>query len=421
MDIKSFNDVKAALKPHVPPSRSMRKVYTLENMLKLMDFFGNPQESYKAIHIAGTSGKTSTAYYTAAMLTEAGKKVGLAVSPHVVEINDRTQINMVPLEEQHYCRYFSEFFGQYAKSTIEATYFELLVAFAYWVFAKEEVDYAVIEVGLGGLLDATNVIKRPDKVCVITDIGRDHTEVLGKTIPEIVAQKAGIIHPYNITVTYDQGDEVMAVVREICDQQKAELHEIWPLRPGELPKILPLFQRRNWYLALNVFGRVAERDGMPSLLSSQLAKVANTHIPARMEIVQRSGKTVVFDGAHNAQKMEALARSIKDRFGSAKIVAVLGLVRSKNFKLRTRLEAITGVADKIFITSFTGSQDMSQECVDPAKIAEYLHLKGFDGWEIIADAFDAYTAAQRSGADIILVTGSFYLIDEVRQKILKSS
>lgn len=418
MTIQSFEDAERVLYTYVPPFYAQRKVYTLDNMRKLMEHFGNPQESFKVIHIAGTSGKTSTSYYIASMLTAEGKKVGLTVSPHVEGINERAQINMVPLDEAAYVKYFQEFMHALEEGGLRATYFELLIAFAYWVFQKEGVEYAVIEVGLGGLLDATNVVMRPDKVCVITDIGQDHTEVLGKTTAEIVAQKAGIIRPHNTVVMYDQGEEIMSVAREICEQQHAELHEIWPLKPKDLPVSLPLFQRRNWYLALSVFNCLVERDGVEPLDQQQLAASSQVQVPARMEMIMRAGKTTVMDGAHNAQKMVALAQSMMERFPGSTMTIVLALVRSKNFKVRTRLEAITGIADRIIITSFEGTQDLMRECVDPAKIAEYLHLKGFSGWEIVADPVEAYKTALQGDSDVVLVTGSFYLIDEIRPYIL---
>ena len=190
--LRSFNDIDTVLKDFIPPMRSFRSVYTLDTMRALMLALGNPQNSYKTIHVAGTSGKTSTSYYIAALLGQTGKKIGLSVSPHVDNVNERVQIDLVPLDEHEYCQQFSTFLQIINKLRIKPTYFELLIAFAFWQFAQEKVDYAVIEVGLGGLLDGTNVIERSDKVCVIADIGLDHVAVLGNSLAGIAAQKAGI-------------------------------------------------------------------------------------------------------------------------------------------------------------------------------------------------------------------------------------
>lgn len=382
-----------------------------------MALFGNPQDRFKAVHIAGTSGKTSTAYFIAALLTKAGKKVGLTISPHTEGINDRVQINLIPLPEVQFCKYFSEYMTVFEVSGLKATVFELMVGFAYWVFAKEKVDYAVVEVGLGGLLDGTNVMNQPDKVCVITDIGYDHTEVLGKALVEIVAQKAGIVHPNNTVFMYDQGDEIMDVVREVCEQQQAELHEVWPLEPKELPKSLPLFQRRNWYLALSTYNFLAERDGLKHESQKDLAATTLTRIPARMEILSRRGKTVILDGAHNAQKMQVLAESLRARFPHARFTVVFGLVRSRNFRLRTSVEAILGLGGHMILTSFDVNQEFRRVSVDPARVAEHCHLLGYDDWEVIADPHEAYHAAFERPGDIVLVTGSFYMIDQLRTSI----
>lgn len=418
MTARSFDDVQRALQGYIPLAHGQRKAYTLYTMQQLMDQLGNPQETFRTVHVAGTSGKTSTSYYIASFLSSSGKKVGLTVSPHVEQINERLQINLEPLAEAAYCRYFNEFMHIVEDLKINPSYFELLVAFAYWVFAKERVDFAVVEVGLGGLLDATNVISRPDKVCVITDIGHDHTEVLGKTLAEIVAQKAGIIHPNNTVVCYDQGDEVMSVIREVASQEQAELHEVWPLSPKELPRQLPVFQRRNWYLALSVYRCISEKYGFALCDEQQLAESTKLIVPGRMEIVTMGDKTVVMDGAHNAQKMIALTDSFKERFPRHKPVVVLGLVRSNNFRLRTRLQSIIDLGGHIIITSFEHAQDVRRSAVDPAKIAEYIHVQGYDDWEIIADPIEAFKGALERSENLILVTGSFFLIDEIRPYVM---
>lgn len=414
MQVKSFDEVWQVIGPLATARRYARKVYKLDNMRAIMNALGNPQDSYKSVHIAGTSGKTSTAYYVASMLVAAGKKVGLTVSPHINEVNERTQINMVPMDEGVFCAYFSEFMTLFHQHHLKATYFETMVAFAYWVFAQEKVDHVVIEVGMGGLLDGTNVISRHDKVCVITDLGIDHTLVLGKTIEEITAQKAGIIHPYNEVFMYDQGDAVMDIVREVCEQEQAELHEVWPLAPGQLPSKLPLFQKRNWYLAFVVYRFIADRDKMKMLSQKKLASTTDTLIPARMQILSRQGKTIILDGAHNSQKMDMLTQSVRERLPGKRIVIVLALVHSRDFRVKTRVESLLALGGHVIITSFSVTQDFNHRSVDPAKIAEHCHMLGYDNWEIIADPRAAYRAALKRDEEVVLVTGSFYLISQLK-------
>lgn len=293
--ITTFNDVNEVLKryvPHVPLGHR----YSLDRMQALMKYLGNPQDKLRVVHIAGTSGKTSTAYYIAAMLHAGGYKVGLTVSPHVDGINERVQINGRPLEEAAFTKEFTRFLKLIEQFDDEPTYFEVLIAFVYWLFYKRSVDYEVIEVGLGGLLDGTNVAKRPDKICVITDIGLDHMDVLGQTVDKIAAQKAGIIHPHNKVFSYVQSDKVMAVIRNVAAKNQAELHEITP-SARSTPSDLPLFQRRNWYLANKVSEYILGTNGQ-SLSPAALATTVQTLVPARMEAIEVGDKTVIIDGSH---------------------------------------------------------------------------------------------------------------------------
>ncbi len=403
----------------MPRSRSMSAPYTLERMAELMDFLGNPQNKLKVIHVAGTSGKTSTSYYIAALLTAAGKKTGLSVSPHIDEVNERLQINLLPLPEQDYVSVLTEFINIVDNSGIKPTYFELLVALAYWYFANQKVDYAVMEVGMGGLLDGTNVVRSADKVCVITDIGLDHTSVLGKTLPEITAQKAGIVLPYNTVVTYQQKAEIMQVIREVCRQEQAELHEVRLPSADMLPAHLPLYQQRNWYLATRIYEYLAVRDKLPVLAAKTLLKTTKTYIPARMEIIQRAGKTVILDGAHNAQKLEALSTSVQSMFGEQKVAVLFSLIQSSDLRLRTSLKALVGLADHLIITSFRSQQDFVKQSINPRKVVERCRQLGFNNVEVLSDPAEAYKALLKRSEPILVITGSFYLMNHIRPLIFK--
>lgn len=413
-EMRSFDDVRRVLSKHVPPPRAFRAAYTLETMLELMAKLGNPQDTYRTVHVAGTSGKTSTSYYVAAMLKATGHKVGLTVSPHIDEVNERIQINLTPFTEKKFCREFSIFMDLATKTGLKPTYFEVLVAFAFWQFAREKVDYAVIEVGLGGLLDGTNVINREDKMCVITDIGLDHTNVLGDKITEIAAQKAGIIKLHNIVVVYEQDEEVMEVLRKASDQARAELHKVLPKKPSELPKQLPLYQRRNWYLAFMVYEFLSKRDGLPALNESQLAESINTYIPARMEIVQFKDKTIVFDGAHNGQKMHALVDSMRHRFKNQKVAVLFSLVKSKKQRTVATLSEITKVADHVIITGFDVEQDLRKMSVRALDVAQYFEQLDFHDWEIVDAPGQALARLLQRKEEVLLITGSFYLLNQIR-------
>lgn len=400
----------------MPPIRSQRGAYTLERMRKLMDYLGNPQNSYKVIHVAGTSGKTSTSYYLAALLKQAGVKVGLSVSPHIDEINERAQIDLKPLSEKRYCKEFSIFIGLVNRSQIKPTYFELLTAFAFWEFERRKCEYAVVEVGLGGLLDATNVISTTNKVCVITDIGFDHEEVLGKTLGLIASQKAGIIKPKNLVVVYKQKDEVMSVLHEVIRQQQASIHDIEPVNIKRSSINLPLFQRRNWYLALNTYDIIKKRDNLPSLNNTQQKLAHSVSIPARMETLFVNDRPLIMDGSHNSQKLHALTASVTQQYPQKRIVALVSFLASKQSKLRQCLEEILPICDQILITRFS-TQSGEKVSVDPLKIAEVCEGLGCSSWKIIDNPKIAYNQLLNTNGEVLLITGSFYLLNHIRPLI----
>jgi dihydrofolate synthase/folylpolyglutamate synthase len=389
-------------------------------MQTLLELVGNPQNTYKVVHVAGTSGKTSTSYFSAALLKAAGKKVGLTVSPHIDEVNERVQINLTPLAEDLYCQELTEFLAILDTHSIHPTYFELLVAFAYWEFARQEVDYAVIEVGLGGLLDSTNVIDRADKVCIITDIGLDHTHILGNDIASIAAQKAGIILPKNHVFTYGDDPEALRVIQETAASKEATLHRV-STPSFDADSTLPSFQQRNWNLARAAYDYVAERDGLSKLSAEQLLETQHTYIPARMEMVQYKGKTIVFDGSHNAQKIGVLCDALRSRFGTTEIAVMFGLVEDKEEQLQGAIEAIASIAHGIIATPFLPGQDLPRSFLKPEAIVEACHRIGYN--EVIAaptteEAIDMWLDRPEP---VLLATGSFYLLNAIRPRIFKAA
>jgi dihydrofolate synthase / folylpolyglutamate synthase len=265
MKIDSISSAEKILQEYIPKvSIYSGDNMTLDRMWPLLEALNNPQDKLKVIHVAGTSGKTSTSYYIAQQLIKSGKKIGLTVSPHVDKITERVQINGKPVSDKRFCKDLGIFLDLVSKSGVSPSYFELLIAFVYWVFDKEAVDYAVIETGMGGLLDGTNVAQREDKVCVITDIGFDHMHILGNTLSEIAQQKAGIIHNNNSVYAYDQNTEIDNTIRTRSQEMSAHLKtfnftELEGLKT-EVVAALPDFQKRNWLLAEEVTKSIANRD-----------------------------------------------------------------------------------------------------------------------------------------------------------------
>ena len=413
---KNFADIHTYLDDLVSRDDPRHKAYMLDRMKVLMDYLGNPQDRYNVIHVAGTSGKTSTCYYLTALLGEGNNKVGLTVSPHVSEVNERVQIDGQPLEEATFCKEFGLFMRAIEQSKVSPTYFELFVAFAFWEFARQKVDNAVVEVGVGGLLDGTNVMTRSDKVCVITDIGYDHTRLLGDTLPDIAAQKAGIILPRNAVFCFRQGEEVMQTIREVSREKAADLHEIIPTPVG--PGHLPSFQRRNWQLARTVYEYLAKRDALTTLDAARLNHAAHTRVPARMETVYFSSKTLVLDGAHNPQKLDALAKSLREIYPHQAIAGMVAFARTKSNKIHDNLEAFLSVTSHLVITSFLNEQT-GNHSTEPQLIGEQCDVLGYKNYEIKPGAAAALEHLLERPEPVLLITGSFYLLQRIRPLIIK--
>ena len=415
MKVGNFETVNKILARYIPDS--VESAYTLTRMTKVMDLLGNPQDTNKSVHIAGTAGKTSTSYYIAKMLQLSGKKVGLTISPHMDEVNERLQVNNTPLPETKYCDYFAEFMEIEGLLELKPTYFELLVAFAYWVFSKEHVDYAVVEVGLGGLVDGTNVITREDKVCVITDIGLDHTRILGNTLPDIAIQKAGIIHSGNNVFMARQDKSVEKTVSDYARSVGASLRIVDRL--VNVPSYLPLYQQRNWSLAKSVFDYVASRDQLAKLDEANIDASAHIVIPGRMEIRKIGNKTVILDGAHNGAKFEALAKTLVSFLGSKKAVFLLGMVQSKEMHLDQVVKSVNPFAAEIICTSVQPLQEMPHTSLDPEIIEVAFKDAGTENIKTVNNLETALHRAMQSEADTLVITGSLYLLSEVR-KLLKN-
>ena len=392
------------------------KLATVHDALALL---GNPQNTIPAIHIAGTSGKGSTAYYASSLLQNMGYRVGMVVSPHLQSVAERAQINGAPLDEITYCRLFSEFISLSEKHQWKLTYIEFLTIFAYWLFAQERVDYMVIEVGVGGRLDPTNVITRSHTVRVITDIGFDHMELLGNTIAEIASEKAGIIHSSDTVVLHQQPSEVMDVIAASCRQLSAQ--QIVADSAIILGSPLPLFQQRNWTLAHRAVNERLIVDGQLALSKQASALSQQINIPGRFEHITSSGIDIILDVAHNAQKLTALTSSIAARPPSIAPVYVVAFGGNKQAILSEILAVISQNASAIIATNFPSTTTAWYPSLAPKLIAKAWPTSAAARVTIITDPLLALEKAIHIAKEqhtIVVVTGSFYLIEGVRAKLL---
>jgi dihydrofolate synthase/folylpolyglutamate synthase len=272
---------------------------------------------------------------------------------------------------------------------------------------------------LGGLLDGTNVITRADKVCIITDIGLDHTEVLGDTLEQISAQKAGIIQPENQIFMYGQGREVDPVFTEAAAKQRATLNFVTPDHDDH-SSLLPLFQQRNFRLAHQAVAAALARGGIDPLTAEQIRQAQATRIPARMEVFSVNGKTIIVDGSHNGQKIGTLMASLRERYPARPVAALVAFVDGEAIRWQQGLDALLPSVDSLVITAFTATQDTPKTSVRPRVIADYAAGK-IKKIVVEPEPAAALTRLLAETADVYLVVGSFYLLNHIRPLIIPAS
>jgi dihydrofolate synthase/folylpolyglutamate synthase len=385
----------------------MGKNVTVQRMWPLLEKVGNPQDRLQVVHIAGTSGKTSTAYFIASMLHQTGKKVGLTVSPHISKLTERLQVNGKSLDDDSFCELFARFCQEIGENP-DATYFELLVVFVLWAFVQIGVDYAVIETGLGGLHDGTNVCQRADKVCVITDIGYDHQNILGDTLEEIAAQKAGIIHRQNQVFMYHQSKVVDAIFHATSISKDALLHFVTMPKERQ-DSLLPLFQLRNWNLALQVYQYLVKRDKLVKINSNLLART-KLQVPGRMQEISLSGNRLfVLDGAHNEQKMQALVASFREKYGRVRVPVVLAIKQGKDYD--AVVKTLAPIMSLAVCCGYNARQDMPISSASPEEIAQEVEAHAVQT-RVFNTLDEAIIYVTNMKEPITLVTGSLYIIGD---------
>lgn len=412
--IKTMDEAVAALMGYIPASGLMHHNYKLDRMRQLMELLDNPQDSFKSIHIAGTSGKTSTAYFIRGLLQTAGVKTGLTISPHITSITERVQVDGAAVGDEMFIRQLNELIDKVGTSTIQPTYFELLVALAYMIFREEKVDYAVIETGLGGLLDATNVITRQDKICVITDIGFDHMDVLGTTLREIAAQKAGIIQSGNLLVLQHQDTEIEKVISDYAATKN--VRDIILVEPGDALSDLPIFQQRNWSAAMAAYEVVAKREGLEVLSNADLRNIIWQQPPGRMEMVTVNDKTIIMDGAHNPQKLHALVNSIREK-GFTSLDIIVSFVSDKHSQLEANLRELQPMTNQLVVTDFSVMRDVGKSASSSSDIAAAARQLGMSPVEI-HEPRQALERLLVQSESPILITGSLYLVAALRDHVM---
>lgn len=435
----SLAEIEKYLQKYIPNAALVRfpgeeGIIRTKEFLKLL---GSPQNTIPCIHVAGTSGKGSTSFMISSFLRTLGFTVGLHLSPHLLDIRERSMINNTLLDEQKYLRYFEEVVPAIEKMKSSAygtiTYFEVMVGFVYYVFAKEKVDYMVMEVGLGGLYDGTNVIERQDKLSVLTKIGFDHVKVLGNTLTKITHQKAGICMEKGKMLSIYQYNTAEKEIKKIVREKKAHLSLI---KKEDIRRIVletgkthfDLKWRNNMYkdMTLGLFGRhqaenaalalgallyLGERDHFKVDMEKIRKCAAGLRFKGRMDILSYKGKEVIMDGAHNEQKMKAFLKALKEMDQNKKYTFLIAFKKGKDYIKMIKL--LIPFAQKIGITTiFSQNPDFSHFSTDPTLIQKRLMAEGFRNCEIV-DGTKGMVSFIHSAQTDVIVTGSLYLLGDL--------
>ena len=404
----------------------------MRNLLRKMD---NPQDRIRTVHIAGTKGKGSTTAMTAAMLEAQGLRVGTYTSPHLVDLRERICINGKMISHEEFAKYTRMIEPIIKKLKPAPTWFDAITAIAFQYFADHKVDIAIIETGLGGRLDSTNVIK--PEVSAITSISMDHMQQLGHTLPKIAQEKAGIFKPGVPAITVAQVPEVEQVLKRVAGEVGAPLdicgssiefsYRFEASRMGgrqyrvclttnqsKFEHItVPLFgehQALNCGLAMAIIDRLKSR-GLPIDDQKAMDGLAKAAISGRMEIIRETPKIMV-DAAHNAASVDALMRAIGQHVPYDSLVVIFGCCGDKD--VEGMLGRIAAGADKVIFTKVN-----SIRSANPHELA----LRYTETYGKMAQVTDnlrqaleiAFRAVTKE--DLICVTGSFYLAGEVKRMI----
>ena len=395
----------------------------LSRTRELLSQIGNPQQSLKFVHIAGTNGKGSTAAMLSSILEEAGFTVGLYTSPFINRFNERMQVNNVCIGDEELAK-LADFIRPYADSMDDApTEFELITAIAMEYFKRKQCDIVVLEVGMGGALDSTNIIDTPE-VAIITAMGYDHTRELGSTMTEIASAKAGIIKPHGQVVAYGQNEEAQAVFEKVCKEQGSTLHypDYATLVPGSFDLTGQNFSYGSWkdlriplagsyqiYNAAVVLTAVdiLRQEGWAINDAAVRRGLAETRWPARFEVLQRDPIFIV-DGGHNPHGIRATAESLKRIFPDKKFVFVTGVMADKD--VEHILGLIVPMADRFYTVTPGNPRAMKAEV-----LAERIRAMGAEAIPCASVADGVKSAIEYAGKDgVCCALGSLYMSGDVR-------
>ena len=415
-----------------------KRRYDLNRIIKFSSLFGNPENSSPNVHIAGTKGKGSTAVFISSILETEGYKTGLFTSPHIHKLTERIQIGGKEISKTKFSKSFYEMWPdvqQYNEQNPNnrITLFEFLTILAFYIFDKENTDINVIEVGLGGKLDSTNILT--PHISIITSISLDHTRILGNTLQEVALQKSGIIKPNKMTVIAPQKPEVLKIIKEVCEEKNnqyiaiQESCEITPIKKskdfqtyildsefGKNSLTIPLlgdYQIENSATAF-IAAKLLQKSNFPISDLSIENGFKETYWPCRLEKVSNE-PLIILDGAHNPYSIEKMIQAIYDYYTFRNITIVLGTSKDKDIKDMVKILLDNDKGNTRYIASHSRHPKHT-----PTNIIQdtFKHFGiTIPGVNSIKKSIEIAKNTSEHD-DLILITGSLFIAAEAREKIL---
>ncbi|MBP3409802.1 MAG: bifunctional folylpolyglutamate synthase/dihydrofolate synthase [Clostridia bacterium] len=399
----------------------------LERTQELLAKMGNPEKDLKFVHIAGTNGKGSTASMTASILRKAGYRTGLYTSPYIYRFHERMQVDGVEIADEDLIA-ITEYVKPLADSMKESpTEFELVCCIAFEYFKRMKCDIVVLEVGMGGEFDATNVIETPE-VAVITNIGLDHTEVLGDTVEAIAETKSGIFKQGGHAVVYRSTPSVEAVYERVCAQRnvklrKADFDSLKLKSHGLDGQVFDCGKRKDLLLPLLGVHQLHNASVVLSIIDTMIEngwKISEENIydgmrdvrwPGRFDIIQRNPLFII-DGGHNPQCIEALVKNIEDYLTGKNVIALTGVLADKDYA--DMYKPVMPLVNQFVCVTPPNPRRMAAE-----QLAEFLRQAGAKA-EAAASVEDGVKRSlELAGEDgVVLCFGSLYTIGSIRDALL---
>lgn len=376
-----------------------------ENILKLSEILGNPHRKFKSIHIAGTNGKGSVSNMTASILKEAGYKVGLFTSPHLKNFTERIRVDGKECPAEFVYNFLITIRDHFTKD-FNPSFFELTTAIAFSYFAKEKVDIAVIEVGIGGRLDSTNIIT--PEVCAITSISMDHVDLLGDTLEKIATEKAGIIKPGIPIVIGEDKEEVKKLLIHIAQERNVEYIDATKNKVNYPSDLKGIYQEKNKKTVVSIIDVLNDKGFTISVdqVKKGLLHVKDSmNFRGRWEILQWENPIIICDTAHNEDGFKQLAEQFK-RITYKKLRIVIGFVKGKD------LDKIFPLLPVDAIYYFV--KPSIQRGLHPNEYSEKidLYFKNYQKFDSVAEGFDA-AKTQSDKEDLIFIGGSNFVVAEI--------